>query len=301
MDFDLRQLEVFCKVIELQGFSSAARAVNLAQASVSERIANLEAAVGTRLLDRLGRCTVPTKAGELLYGKAQELLGKRRETVLAMEAFLGVKKGPLLIGASTIPGNFILPTLIGQFRQRFPEVTLTVKVGDTADIAGKVARGEVEAGFVGSTGGEPGLNYTRLWDDELVLVVPARHPWAGKASVGINDLLREPFVAREEGSGTQRSLLARIAEELPDGVNSLDVVCELGSSGAVKEAVKGGVGVAFISSRAVETEVRAGQLAKVVVRGIDIRRNFYLAEDSRRFRSPVCSAFVEFVMGRGSQ
>ncbi|MGD9040910.1 MAG: LysR family transcriptional regulator, partial [Desulfobacteraceae bacterium] len=115
IDFDLRQLEIFCKVVENGSFSKAADAVYLAQASVSERIANLEKMVGVRLLDRLGREVVPTKAGELLYKHAVLLLDMKRTARLEMEGFLGVKQGEIHMGGSTIPGEYILPKVIGDF------------------------------------------------------------------------------------------------------------------------------------------------------------------------------------------
>ena len=117
IDFDLRQLEVFCKVVELQSFSKAADAVFLAQASVSERIANLEKIIGTRLLDRLGRQVVPTKAGKILYKHGKLLLDMKKTAALELEDFLGIKKGKISIGGSTIPGEYILPGILNDFQK----------------------------------------------------------------------------------------------------------------------------------------------------------------------------------------
>ena len=130
IDFDLRQLEIFRKVVELESFSKAADAVFLAQASVSERIATLENMVGTRLLDRLGRQVVPTKAGELLYKHAVLLLDMKRTASLEMQEFLGVRRGEIQMGASTIPGEYILPGIIGLFRKRYPSVSVALTISD---------------------------------------------------------------------------------------------------------------------------------------------------------------------------
>jgi len=300
MDFDLRQLEAFCKVVELGGFSRGARALNLAQASVSERIANLESAVDARLLDRLGRVVVPTRAGELLYRKAVDLLERKRNVGLEMEAFLGRRKGTVRIGGSTIPGNYILPGIVVEFREEYPGIVVDVTVGDSDRITGMVAEGELELGFVGATGNRPGLEYTRLWDDELVLVVPESHPWSRRERVEMRELPAEPLLLREPGSGTQQSLLAGLEEFLDGGTESLNVVCILGSSDAVKEGVKCGLGVAFISSRAVRTEVDAGLLKTVEMEGLRFRRHFHLVNDPRRARSPLCQALVDFVGSRAS-
>jgi DNA-binding transcriptional LysR family regulator len=118
VDFDLRQLEIFVKVVDLRSFSKAGDAVHLAQASVSERIATLETMVGAKLLDRMGRAIAPTKAGELLYKHAQRLLETKKTACLELQDFLGVKQGEIHIGASTIPGDYILPEVIGGFAKQ---------------------------------------------------------------------------------------------------------------------------------------------------------------------------------------
>ena len=138
IDFDLRQLEIFRKVVELESFSKAGRAVYLAQASVSERIATLENMVGVKLLDRLGRKVVPNRAGELLYKHAVLLLDMKRTACLEMQEYLGMKRGEILMGGSTIPGSFILPKLIGRFREVYPLVTVTLMIADTSEIERRV-------------------------------------------------------------------------------------------------------------------------------------------------------------------
>ena len=300
MDFDLRQLEAFCKVVEYGGFSSAAKVLNLAQASVSERIANLEAVVGTKLLDRLGRSVVPTKAGELLYGKAVDLLERKRNIGLEIEAFLGHWKGTIQIGGSTIPGNYILPAILGRFRKEYPEIIANLAIGDSDRIASMVSEGMLELGFVGSVGGRSALKHTKLWGDDLILIVPASHPWAEEEQVEMQDLRTEPFILREPGSGTQQSLTDGLETIFASRTESLNVACILGSSDAVKEGVKCGLGVAFISSRAVRTEVQSGLLKTVPVKGLRQRRHFYLVTDPRRARSPLCQAFIDFVISPAS-
>jgi DNA-binding transcriptional LysR family regulator len=134
VDFDLRQLEIFLKVVELESFSKAAEVVFLAQASVSERIANLENMVGLKLLDRLGRRVVPTKAGELLYKHALNLLEMKRLACAEMEDFAGKRRGEVRIGGSTIPGEYILPKFLGLFGRKNPLITLTLAIADSAEI-----------------------------------------------------------------------------------------------------------------------------------------------------------------------
>jgi len=297
MDFDLRQLEVFCAVVEERGFSSGAAVVHLTQASVSERIANLEASVGTRLLDRLGRVVTPPRAGELLYRRAKELLGRHLEVKQELEEFLGRRRGTLEIGGSTVPGNYILPGLLGRFRSAYPEVTVSVFVGDSSTVTGRVERGELEAGVVGAVMEKEHLEHVPLWQDEVICVACAAHRWSGlKESLSPGALLEEPFVSREGGSGTWHHLEGTLSSLFPGGLGGLKPACILGSSDGVKEAVKGGVGYSFISRRAVQTELAAGLLCEVSIEGFHLSRHFYLVSDRRRSPSPLRRAFIDYLL-----
>ncbi len=298
MDFDFRQLEAFCKVVELGGFSRAGKELNLAQASVSERIANLESALGTRLLDRLGRIVMPTSAGSLLYEQAIDLLERKRNIGLEMEAFLGQRRGTVRIGASTVPGNYILPGILGEFREEEEDIVIDATIGDSNMIAKMVASGELELGFVGAIQDGSSLEHRKLWEDELVLVVPGSHRWSARSQVELRELASEPMGIRNAGSGTQQTLLKGLGRVLGTGFAPPNIACILGSSDAVKEGVKAGLGVAFISLRAARTEVEAGLLNIVEVGDLSFKRHFYLVSDPRRARSPLCHALMDFVSAR---
>jgi DNA-binding transcriptional LysR family regulator len=295
MDFDLRQLEIFCKVVELGSFSKAAEAVHLAQASVSERVATLERMVGTKLLDRIGREIVPNKAGELLYKRALKHLEIKRQTCLEFEEFLGVRKGEIEIGASTIPGEYILPGVIRLFRESYPDITVRLRIGDSHEISIKVSDGEFELGVVGSKGKVKGLVHKELWKDELVLVVSSSHRWARKKSISLEDLCKEPFILREAGSGTRRMLEQRLKKSHAIGLDAFQVISQLGSSTAVKEGIKQDLGVSIISSRAVEAAVKAGSLRIVLMEDLSLPRSFYLIRDRRRTVSPLSRVFSDFL------
>jgi DNA-binding transcriptional LysR family regulator len=296
IDFDLRQLEIFRKVVDLGSFSKAANSVFLAQASVSERIATLENMVGTRLLDRLGRQVVPTKAGELLYKHAILLLDMKRTASLEMQEFLGVRRGEIQMGASTIPGEYILPGVIGLFRKKYPSISVALTIADTVDIHGRVLEGDFELGVVGSRVAHNALIYHELWEDELVLAVPAKHRWAKKKGVSLAELCEEPFIMREVGSGTLKIMEEYLEASRSKGADPLNVVAHLGTSTAVKEGIKAGLGISILSSRAVETEVKAGVLKALKVKGLSMSRSFYLIRDKRRIASPLCQAMLDFLL-----
>lgn len=295
MDFDLRQLEIFCRVVEFKSFSRAAKSLHLAQASVSERISTLENLVGTRLLDRLGRQAAPTRAGEILYQRAIELLEKKRKTCQELDAFLGIRRGTIMVGASTIPGEYILPKLIKRYRENHPEVTVRMNIGDTEEIASQVEEGQLELGVVGSRGSHKALAYKELWKDELILAVPAAHKWSDRQSIRPAEIMEEPFILRESGSGTLKIIEEFLLDRSGSALSTLNIVAVLGSSTAVKEGIRNGLGISILSSRAVETEVEAGILHTLKMSDYTIKRSFYLIHDKRRTRSPLGKSFSNFL------
>ena len=296
IDFDLRQLEIFRKVVDLHSFSKAADSVFLTQASVSERIANLERMVGTRLLDRLGRQIVPTKAGELLYRHAVRLLDMKKTARLEMEDFLGLKQGEIHLGGSTIPGEYILPKIIGQFYEKYPFVSINLTVSDSAEIENLVYGGNLELGVIGSRSSNKELIHYELWRDELVLAINAGHKWTKKKTVSLDELLEEPFILRESGSGTQKIIDDTLKASGLEGIHSLKSIACFGSSTAVKEGIKSGIGISIISSWAIETEIKSGILKTIKIKGIpSIKRSFYMIKDKRRIASPLCNAMLEFL------
>ena len=294
--FSFRELEIFCKVVELESFSKAAEAVFLVQASVSERIASLEKKIGTRLLDRLGRKVIPTAAGELLHKHASLLLEMKETALLEMEKFLGLKQGEISMGGSTIPGEYILPALISRFNKKYPYLSVKLKISDSSDIEKRILAGRLELGVIGSKSTHPNILSQQLWEDELVLAVPADHPFARRKSVSLKELREMPFILRKEGSGTLKILEAYLRESGEDGTNPLQVSAWFGSSTAVKEGIKSGLGLSILSARAIDTELKAGILKALKVKGLSMSRNFFLIRNKLRIASPSCQAMLNFLL-----
>ena len=175
---DLRRLEIFVKVAELGSFSRAAEALFLTQPTVSEHVRGLEDELGVQLLDRLGRGTTPTRAGVLLLGYARRLLALAREAGQAIEQFQGRVSGELTIGGSSIPGEYVVPALIGAFRGKHPDVRISLLIGSSREVEQWVEEGRVEIGVVGAPPSGRMLEGRQLMADEIVVVVGAEHPWA---------------------------------------------------------------------------------------------------------------------------
>lgn len=296
IDFSFRELEIFCKVVELESFSKAAEAVFLAQASVSERIASLEKKIGVRLLDRLGRKVIPTAAGELLHKHATLIMEMKETARMEMEKFLGLEQGEISMGGSTIPGEYILPDLIGRFKKKYPHLAVKLTIADSSEIEKHVLAGDLEIGVIGSQSAQAKLICQKLWVDELVLAVPAAHPWARRKSISVRELRKTPFIIREKGSGTLKILEAYLRESGEDGTSDFEVSAQFGSSTAVKEGIKSGLGLSILSSRAIETEVKAGHLKGIGIQGISMSRNFFLIRNKLRIASPACKAMLDFLL-----
>ncbi len=291
---DIRVLEVFCKIVELKSFSKAAEAVYLTQPTVSGQIKILEDEVGVRLLDRLGREVTPTKAGEILYRYAVQILSLRMDAVQAIEEFKGGLRGNLVIGASSIPGAYVLPTFLARFKEKYPEVSVRVRIGDSHGICKAVGEGTLELGVVGARFADPKLAYEKLTEDELVLVVPPSHPWAKRGAVAVEELAGEPFVIREQGSGSRKMMEEALEKAgLPPG--SLRVALEMDNDEAIRQAVKAGAGIAIMSDRAIASDLTCKTLHRVPITGLKITRDFYLVSHKSRSPSPLCDAFLVFL------
>lgn len=296
---DLHRLEVFCKVVELKSFTKAAEAVLLSQPTVSEHIRSLEESLNQRLVDRLGREVLPTQAGQLLYKYAQKLLRLRQEAVQALQSYSGALVGHLYVGASTIPGTYILPRIIGAFKHENPGITITLNIGNSRKIADGVIAGDTEFGIVGARWSDPSLEWRELFDDELVLVVLPQHPLTSEGAIDPVHLEGLPFIIRERDSGTRRVTTQLLESHLD--LNRLAVVAEMGSTEAIRQAIKAGIGVGILSRMAVEDDLACGALATVPLRGIHLSRPFYLARRKNRNPSPICAQFLEFMGQWGSQ
>ncbi|MBI4963432.1 MAG: LysR family transcriptional regulator [Desulfomonile tiedjei] len=288
---DMRRLEVLCKVIELKSFTKAAEALLLSQPTVSEHIRSLEEALGERLIDRLGREVLATPAGRVFYQYARNIIQLREEAVQALEQFKGNLSGHLTLGASTIPGTYVVPRFIGSFKAIHPAIQMTLRISDTAQIVRAVLEGDLEAGMIGSKWNDRRILLEELFTDELILAVFSGHPWARKKRISPDEMIGEPFILRERGSGT-RMVMERILEEHGFDASRLFVVAEMGSTEAVRQGIKARIGVSILSRQAVEDDMQYGALEPVEIDGIRFYRPLYLVQRRNRRLSPLCEAFL---------
>jgi DNA-binding transcriptional LysR family regulator len=287
---DIRRLEVFCKVVDLGSFTRAAEAALLSQPSVSEHIRTLEEHYNEKLIDRLGRRAQPTHAGKILYQYARRIIQLKDEADQAIKQFQGNLSGKLAVGASTIPGAYLLPSLIEGFKSNYSSIELMLKISGTTAVVEEILKGTLELGLIGTMWKDQRVECEEMFSDELVLTVHPDHPWAQRSSVYPGELLDTPFILREPGSGTRIEMTQGLKRA---GVepSHFQVVAEVGSNEAVRQGVRSRIGVAILSSLSVAEDVERGSLVTVPIEGLTMPRSFYLVQRRNRQLSPLATAF----------
>src|SRR5213595_2752284 len=295
---DTRQLSAFCEVVDRKSFSQAAERLGVTQPAVSLQIRSLEKRLGTKLLDRSGRRVEPTESGQRLYRAAQRMLALEDQLLEDVAEADGVAqlRGELSLGASTGPGGTVVPLLLCEFQREHPQLGVELSVSDTNRVIEQVAERELELGVVGAAPRHRGVVFEPFFRDEVILVVPPGHPFAGK-QVSLEELRSETLILMQEGAGVRQV----IEDELRSGplrLRDLDVRLELGLQESVKSAVAAGFGVTFISRSGVEAELAAGTLAAARVKGLEPAREISLVRPAGRSPTRAAEAFVEFARAK---
>ena len=291
---DLHKLRLFAAVAEQEHYSRAAEALGISQPALSVHVRDLERYLGVALFERSGRNVRLTDAGRLVQGYARRILALTVELDEAIDDLRGLRAGQLRIGASTTVGEYLLPATLGAFRRRYPGIGVAVEIANTARIIDRLRHGELHLGLVGEPLADPELEMTPYRDDELVLIVPPGHRWAGRA-VKLEELASEPLITREAGSATRAVAEAVLAAAEFQPRASL----ELGGTEALKGAVAAGLGVAFVSACAVERELAMGHLAKAAVAGLTIRRQFQIVRRRGHRLTAAETAFLPLLAEAG--
>jgi DNA-binding transcriptional LysR family regulator len=297
MLMDTRQLAAFCAVVERKSFSQAAERLGVSQPAVSLQIRSLEQRLGRQLLDRSGRRVEPTEAGLRLYRGAQRLLALEEQVLNHVTgAADGELGGRLELGASSGPGETVLPLLLCEFQRLHPAVTVALSVSDTQTVVELVARRELELGVVGAARRHRSVVYEPFFRDEVILACPPKHAFAGR-TISLDQLRAEPLVLMQEGAGVRQVIedeLRRAGVRLRD----LDIPLELGLQESVRSAVRAGYGVTFISRSAIESDLATGTIAAARVRGLEPAREISLVRGAGRATTRVAEAFLDFARER---
>lgn len=271
-----QQLEVLFYLVAEGSFSLAAKKMHLSQPSMTKHIANMEAILGMAVVRREKTGVILTPEGKIVYNAARKIFKIRNEAWEKISRMQEIEAGEITLVASTIPATYILPHLLGRFGKMHPGIHITVQSADSEDALEMILNGEQEIGIIGKKPSRGKLSVEPLWRDRLVLAVPGNHRWAGKPSVTLAEIVEEPFITREKGSGTRDVLERYLKEQANTGLTKFKITAEFGSSEAVKEAILAGLGVSILSIRAITRELKLQLLREVPVENWGIERSFYL-------------------------
>lgn len=291
---NLNQLRVFKAIFEQQSITGAARQLRISQPAVSKQLAELEHGLGVALVDRLPRGIRLTEAGRVLEAHARRIFAAEEAAENALAQLLGLQRGSLSVGASTTIGNYLVPSVFGQFHLEHPQVKLQLEIGNTAMIQQAVADGRLDLGLTEGLVGGDALTVEVFAHDEMVAILSPHHPLALNSQLPLEQLSRVAWVCRERGSGTRDVIEAALARH---GVE-LTPAMSLGSTEAVKHAVSLGLGVALVSRLAVELEVVAGRLVALPVEGLQLRRALHLVTLRSKHANPAATEFVRLLHER---
>lgn len=280
--FDLKQIKSFIEAVRTKSFTKASRILGLGQATISHHVGQLEKNLGVNLIERSAKSFILTKDGQAFYGFCEKMMRDLEN----LEREMANERVPVAvtIAASTIPSAYLIPKVLPRVLEKISNVKYRIKVFDSREAIEQVKEREADAAVVGRIIKHPLLSYDAIWDDEIVLVCRKN---AFTAKISTNDIAAIPLIIREKGSGTRHSYeeaLNRCGVYLPD----LQVVMECSTSEMAKEAVLSGAGASFISTLAVERELKSGILQTVEIKGVKIQRKFFFVTlKGKKLEKPV--------------
>ncbi len=287
---DIHHLKIFVSVYKNKSFTKASEKLHISQPTISEHIKNLEKSLNCKLFDRLGRSIMPTAEADVLYPKALQILDDLDQIQEDISAAGTGVKGKLIIGASTIPGAYILPRMAYTFKKKYPDVAFEILIEDSGKITNMVLQHDLFFGIVGAKMTSEKLDYEPLIEDELVLVAtPKLLP---QKTITLDKLRSIPFLQREIGSGT-RQTFENFLKKNTITTNTFNIVATLGSISAVKQAVKENLGASVISRVAVQEELDSSILHEIPIINMKMKRKFYLVLQKKRTLPTQYAAFCE--------
>lgn len=288
------KLRVFCTVAETKSFSKTSEIIHLTQPAVSLQIQALEEKYETKLFDRSSSTVTLTPPGEVLYKYAKEILTLYASAEKAIGKHTGLLKGSLTVGAGSNIGNYILPSVITDFKNIHSKIKIYLIVGNSKRVIELLNSGNIDIGLLEGDVSKQKMPVKKLLSDELLLIVAPNHPWSKKKEVSISELVKEPFLFREAGSGT-RQIIEKFLNRYGITVNDMKISAILGSTEAIKDAVENGLGVSIISRWAARKESKYGTLRLLSLKEEKMARDFSLIVNKNSVQSNALEEFVSFL------
>lgn len=287
-----RRLQVFHTVARLLSFTKAAETLHMTQPAVTFQVRQLEEYFNTRLFDRTHNRISLTDAGARVYEFSDRIFALYSEMENAVREMTGDVSGVLMIGASTTIAEYMLPALLGNFKKRYPDVNVQLKVSNSDGIVHMVETNVIDLGVVESPVMNKNLVVEMCRMDQLVAIVSPHHPFADRTAVSINDLLEHPYICREEGSGT-REVIGEYMNERGVNTAQVNLSMELGSPESIKGAVEAGMGVSIISRATILKELQLGTLVALTL-DPPLERPFSFVHQKQKFRHRAMEELLDF-------
>ncbi len=288
------KLKVFCTVAETKSFSKASEIIHLTQPAVSLQIQSLEETYETKLFDRTGNTITLTPSGEVLYNYAKDILALYAEAEKEIGKITGLIKGSVMIGASSTIGNYVLPNVIVEFKKLHPKIRINVVIGNTKNIEELVRSGAIDFGVVEGTITKQKIISEPIINDELTVIIPPFHPWTKRKTISVLELTKEPFILREEGSGT-RLYIEKFLHDHGIVLSDLKIVMSLGGIESIKLAVENGIGISIISKWAARKELKYGTLKSIGLREEPMTRTFTFIQAKHNVGTYAVDEFLAYL------
>nr|WDB00562.1 LysR transcriptional regulator [Cavernulicola chilensis] len=298
LPFTLDQLRILKAILIEGSFKKAAESLYVSQPAISLQIQNLEKQLNVPLFDRTSRNAQLTEAGQLVLKYGERILALCEETCRALEDLQNLQGGTLIIGASQTTGTYLMPRLIGLFKQKYPQIALQLQVHSTRRVSWSVANGQIDLAIVG--GEIPAelreiLRIITYAEDELALIVSTSHPFCKLSSIQKEDLYRLRFIALDTHS-TIRRMVDKVLSDNGIDSNRFKIEMELNSIEAIKNAVQSGLGASFVSVSAISKELNLGILKWIAINNITIKRSLSIIVNPNRYQSKATEIFCNEIL-----
>jgi len=286
-----RRLKIFHTVARLLNFTKAAEELHMTQPAVTFQIRQLEEQFNTRLFDRTHNKVTLTDVGKQVYSYSERILKLYEEMTRNITEMTGDVSGAVTLGASTTIAEYMLPLLIGEFKNKFPEVMINLRESNTEDIVSMVENNDIDLGIVEGSVNNKNLVVEECKMDHLVVIMPNNHMLASEKKLRVEDFVSYPFISREHGSGTQE-VITNYVEKHGNG-EDLNICFELSSPEAITGAVEAGMGLSIVSRATIIKELKLGTLTAVELRP-SLERPFSFVRQRYKFKSRAADQLLSF-------
>jgi len=286
-----RRLKIFHTVARLLNFTKAGEKLHMTQPAVTFQIRQLEEQFNTRLFDRTHNKVTLTEAGKQVYMYADRILKLYEDMNHSITEMTGDVSGGVSLGASTTIAEYMLPLLIGEFKVKYPDVKISLKESNSEDIIAMVENNVVDLAIVEGSVNNKNLIVEQCRVDQLLVIMPNNHKLAGASTLQVKDILGQPFICRESGSGTQEAITNYVKKQSPQSL--LNVCFELSSPEAIKGAVEAGMGISIVSRASIDKELKLGTLTAVEL-SPKLERPFSFVRQRYKFKSRAADELLGF-------